>query len=83
MLGAKTLAILQYNVRKERVGTMIPLFEDDKILDYDVIAIQEPWRNPRMHTSLSAHRRGFTLLYNPREDTSVCFYIKDSIDIDS
>ena len=39
ILNVGALAILQYNVRKKRVDTMIPLFEDNRILNYDVIVI--------------------------------------------
>ena len=41
-MNVKTLTILQYNVYKKRVDTMISLFEDDYILNYDIIAIQKP-----------------------------------------
>jgi hypothetical protein len=41
MRNIKALIILQYNVRNERVRTMISLFADKNIQDYDVIAIQK------------------------------------------
>ena len=62
---------------------MIPLLADTNTQDYDIIAIQEPWRNPSAPTSLSSHQSGFHLLYRPGGDTRVCFYINDSIDTDS
>ncbi len=41
MKDTNVLIILQYNVRNERVRTMISLLADKNIQDYDVIAIQK------------------------------------------
>jgi hypothetical protein len=41
MKNTNALIILQYNVRNERIRTMISLFVDKNIQDYDVIAIQK------------------------------------------
>jgi hypothetical protein len=41
MKNTNFLIILQYNVRNEKVRTMISLFVDKNIQDYDVIAIQK------------------------------------------
>lgn len=30
---------------------MVSLFQDSKTLEYDILAIQEPWRNPFLATS--------------------------------
>ena len=83
MKDIKALSILQYNVRNDRVSTMIPLLADQNTQDYDIIAIQEPWRNPSAPTTLSSHQNGFHLLYRPGGDTRVCFYINDSINLES
>lgn len=83
MKDKTTLSILQYNVRNERVTTMISLLADSRLQDYDIIAIQEPWKNPFGATTLSSHQSGFHLLYKPEGDTRVCFYINESIDPDS
>lgn len=40
-----TLNILQYNVHKSRDTVMATLLRDPQIAEYDVLAIQEPWRN--------------------------------------
>lgn len=37
------LRILQYNVEKSLDHAMATLLRDPKIMDYAVIAIQEPW----------------------------------------
>ena len=83
MKDTGTLAILQYNVRNDRVTTMIPLLADPRTQEYDIIAVQEPWRNPHAATTLSSYQSGFHLLYRPGGDTRVCFYVNDRIDPDS
>ena len=83
MKDTKFLSILQYNVRNDRVSTMIPLLAEKSIQDYDIIAIQEPWRNPFAPTTLSSHQSGFHLLYHPGGDIRVCFYINNVIDPES
>jgi hypothetical protein len=40
------LNILQYNVRKSRDMVMASLLRDPGTYDFDIIAIQEPWKNP-------------------------------------
>lgn len=77
------LNILQYNVRNDRVTTMIPLLADAATKKFDIIAVQEPWHNPHMATTLSSHQSGFHLLYRPGGDTRVCFYVSDKIKLDS
>lgn len=83
MKDTSTLSILQYNVRNERVTTMILLLPDPKLQEYNIVAIQEPWRNPQGATILNLHRSRFHLLYRPGGDTRVCFYINKKIDPDS
>jgi hypothetical protein len=51
MNDANTLSILQYNVMKSRDIVMATLLRDQAILKYDIVAIQEPWRNPFMSTT--------------------------------
>ena len=78
-----TLSILQYNVRNDRVSTMISLLTDVETQSYDIIAIQKSWRNSHVATSLSSHHSEFHLLYRFEADTRVCFYISDRINSDS
>ena len=83
MKDTNSINILQYNVRNDRVSTMIPLLADSNTQDYDVIAIQEPWRSTHAPTTLSSHQSGFHLLYRPGGDTRVCFYVNEKIDPES
>ena len=83
MKDTETLTILQYNVCNDRLITMIPLLANFKVQKYDVIAIQEPWCNSNILTTFSLHQSGFHLLYWPRDNTRVCFYINDKINSSS
>ena len=47
----KGLRILQYNVQKSKDKVLIPLFEDKRTTELDIIAIQEPWQNPFQPTT--------------------------------
>jgi ribonuclease HI len=70
-----TLSILQYNVRKSRDQVMAGLLADEQALEYDIIAIQEPWRNPFHYTTYHPVKDRFDLTYMENEGTRVCFYI--------
>ena len=83
MKNTETLTILQYNVRKSAKGTLIPLLSDKRTQDFDIIAIQEPWKNPTTSLLLNPYQSGFHLLYKPGGDTRVCFYINNKIDPES
>lgn len=71
------LSILQYNVHNSKDIVMAPLLRDPKTHSFDILAIQEPWRNPYNHTTHTPNTQQFTLLY-PNEDHStarVCMFI--------
>ena len=78
-----TLFILQYNVKNDRVSTMISLLADDQIQNYDIIAIQKFWRNSYVTISLSSHYSEFHLLYSSDADIRVYFYVSEHINLDS
>ena len=80
MTGHQELRILQYNVQKSRDVVMASLFQDSKILDYDILAIQEPWRNSFIATSYHPLKEHFQLTYLDNTETRVCFYIHKRID---
>ena len=44
------IKILQYNVMKSRDIVMAILLRDPRIQEYDILAFQEPWRNPVIST---------------------------------
>lgn len=73
-----TLKILQQNVRKSR-PTMIELFEESEIIEYDIIALQEPWRRSDCNTTYHPAKSHFELLYLNSSQTRVCVYINKKI----
>ena len=78
-----TLRILQYNVWKEKNSTMAPLLHSDVRNMVDIIAIQEPWKNPHHLSTYNPHDSGFHLAFAPTEHTQVCFFINKRIDLDT
>lgn len=83
MANQPSLSILQYNVRKNKKGVMIFLLADDRIRDYDILAIQEPWRNCVVSTSYNPFNSGFHLAYAKSKDTRSCFYINKKLDLNA
>jgi hypothetical protein len=69
MNNKDTLSILQYNVMRSKDIVMATLLRDQNILEYDILAIQEPWRNPFISTT-----------YNPISDSFHLFFPQDSRD---
>ena len=74
------LKILQYNVQKS-YPVMAALLRDPKVLQYDVLAIQEPWLNTydqrRTHNPTQGH---FSVFMNNTVDRPlVCFFIRNDI----
>ncbi len=59
---------------------MILLLQNDEILNIDIIAIQEPWRNTRDQTIYHPQKNSFHLLYSENDKTKVCFFINKKID---
>ena len=58
---------------------MMPLFDDPQTLLFDVIAIQEPWRNSEFLTTYHPHKDLFYLAYLENDSIQVCFYISKQI----
>lgn len=71
----KTLSILQYNVMKSVNRVMAPLFANPALLKFDIIALQEPWRNPYSYTTYHPLKSHYTLIYPPGPMTRTCFYV--------
>jgi hypothetical protein len=79
MTKKPTLSILQYNTMKSRNKVMASMLRDKRMLDFDIIAIQEPWRNEYiniMHHPCSQH---LDLLYFDSPETRTCTFISKKI----
>lgn len=64
---------------KSRDKVMASLLRDKRIISYDVLAIQEPWRNPFMNTTHNPIPQHFELAYHDHRKTRVCFFINKRI----
>ena len=82
-MSGRPLKILQYNVRKERTGVLIPFLENEEVQDTDILAIQEPWFNPVNRSTYNPSQGQFHLFHQGKEGTRVCFYVNKRLDIDS
>ena len=83
MLTQNTLTILQYNVRKSKDTVMATLLRDPDIGRYDILAIQEPWKNPFDTTTHHPAKDQFHLCYPDKDQTlpaRVCFFINKRLD---
>lgn len=79
MYSERTLKILQYNTRKSR-EIMAEAFRRHEILDYDILAIQEPYRNTFQHTTHHPAKGHFHLLYMDSGGTRTCIFVNKRID---
>lgn len=83
MNSKATLKILQYNVRKSRDTVMATLLRDLRVMEYDVLAIQEPWRNPLMSTTHHPAKAHFHLCYLAATEygpVRTCFFVNRRLD---
>jgi hypothetical protein len=62
---------------------MISLLADSNIQNYDIIVIQKSWRNFFDSNTLNSYQSNFHFLYKSRDDTRMCFYINDKINLDN
>jgi exonuclease III len=78
-----TLKILQYTVRKSRDTVMATLLRDPRVMEYDILAIQEPWKNPFMSTTHHPAKDRFHLCYPAAIENGparVCFFVNKRLD---
>jgi hypothetical protein len=59
---------------------MADAFNRDEIYGYDILAIQEPYRNPFQNTTYHPAKDRFHLLYLDSESTRTCLFISKRID---
>lgn len=78
-----SLSILQYKMRKSRDQVIMSFFDNPRILTYNIIAIQEPWRNLEIFTTYHLNKNVIHLIYMKYASTKVCCYISNQIAISS
>jgi hypothetical protein len=62
---------------------MLPLFANPALLKFDIIALQEPWRNRDLHTTYHPLKNRFSLVYPLSPLTRIYFYINKRLPEDS
>jgi hypothetical protein len=73
-----SLRILQYNVRKSK-RVIEPLLAEDQVALYNIIAIQEPWKNPTANRTYCPSAADFTPAYDDYKRRA-CFLIHKRLD---
>jgi hypothetical protein len=73
------LKILQYNVNYGKEVTIIPLLQDTRIHEFDILAIQELWGNKSTPTSYNPYDSLFYLAYPPKQETRIYIYVNKRI----
>jgi hypothetical protein len=77
----RTLSILQYNIKNSKEDIMIFLLIDSIVRQYDVLIIQELWRNVCVSTSYNSFNIDFHLIYHSDDDVRICFYVNTKLDV--
>jgi hypothetical protein len=81
MSTQRTLIILQYNIRNNKEDIMISLLIDSIVRQFDVLVIQEFWRNACVSTSYNSFNIDFHLTYHSDDDVRICFYVNTKLDV--
>ncbi len=78
-----SVKILQYNVNKSRNKVLVGLLADLRVNNFDIIAIQEPWRNTYDSAAYNTRDSGFYLVDIKDRDSRVSTYINKRIATES
>jgi ribonuclease HI len=54
---------------------MKPLLADQRAQDFDILLIQEPWKNPHIHTTHNPDKTTWDLIYAAKPNTRSCIFI--------
>jgi hypothetical protein len=79
MSSKPSLSILQYNAMKSKNKVMARLLWNERIKNFDVIAIQEPWRNEYINTIHYPCGKFLDLVCLDDSDTRTCVFINERI----
>ena len=77
------LRILQYNANKSRNKVLIGLLQDPRVATYDIIAIQEPWRNPFDFATYNSRNSPFHLVDSKKAGSRISTYVNKNIPLSS
>jgi hypothetical protein len=82
MNRGKAFTILQYNIRKSRDIVIASLLRDKRVIAFDILAIQEPWRNPYTETTHHPAKEAFHLCYlsGNSKPARTCFFVNKRLD---
>ncbi len=72
---------MQYNIKNSKEDIMIFLLIDSIVRQYDVLIIQEFWRNVCVSTSYNSFNIDFHLTYHNDDDVRICFYVNIKLDV--
>jgi ribonuclease HI len=83
-MNKTTLEIIQYNVHRSKDVVIADFLRNPRVLEADVIAIQEPWENPYTETTHHPAKATHELVYPTSnecqgERTRVCMLISKQI----
>ncbi len=77
----RILIILQYNIKNNKKSIMICLLIDSIVKQYDVLIIQEFWRNFCVLTFYNSFNIDFHLTYYDNDDVRIYFYVNTKFDV--
>jgi hypothetical protein len=83
MIKKITFSILQYNVKNSKNEIMISLLANSQIREYDILTIQNSWRNVCVSTSYNSFSIDFHLLYKMKENVRMCFYVNTKLNVNN
>ncbi len=66
---------MQYNVRNNKNDIMIFMLANSKIRNYEILTIQDFWRNACVFTLYNLFIIDFHLAYKQKRNVRICFYI--------
>jgi hypothetical protein len=83
-INKTTLEIIQYNVHRSKDVVMADFLRNPRVLEADIIAIQEPWEKPYTETTHHPAKATHELVYLTSnecqgERTRVCMLISKQI----
>jgi hypothetical protein len=78
-LTSTKLTLLQYNVNKSRKKVLIGLLGDLRIARFDILAIQEPWKNQYNYEGYNPSNSPFYLVQKTSEDIRAAIYVNKRI----